>query len=152
VPSTAYRVRAGLLERHAEWRGLERGVWDCYTASVGDDLESIALGPKSVYRNVQKLKDYNIDTLWGQLIPSPGMDLRLPLPRCFPDKCANSTCLQICHELQAGESVTDVAKQYDMTANEVLESNPFLGGNSTLSPWLFWSSSSGQSPKPPCTA
>jgi LysM repeat protein len=109
------------------------GQWACYEVKSGDTLSSIATSRYSLYRNEQKLRDYNTDTLWGQEVLHPGMHLRLPVPRCVPELCANSICKRICYTVQKNETIQHVAKKYGMTAAEITDINSeVLGGIPTL--------------------
>ena len=54
-------------------------VWNCYEVTAGDTLLSVAAGPQSVVLDALKLKNMNLDILYGDSRLYPGQHLRLPI-------------------------------------------------------------------------
>jgi LysM repeat protein len=108
------------------------GQWDCYEVAEGDTLSLIAKSPRSFWRNLDKLLEYNDDTLWDETALHPGMHIRLPIPTCMPQLCENSMCLHICYTLQESEKLSAVGDKFNMTEADLLDMNKVLGGVSDL--------------------
>jgi LysM repeat protein len=97
------------------------GVWTCYHVEAGDNLHSIALGPRSMFRSTEKLLRFNKDILWGSEDVFEGMHLRLAVPWCIPDY--ENKPHTICHTVKDGDDLTLLAKTYNMTIPDLLELN-----------------------------
>eukprot|EP00935_MAST-01C_sp_MAST-1C-sp1_P002504 g2504.t1 len=109
------------------------GQWECYEVVEGDTLARIAKSPRAIWRDLDKLLQYNDDTLWDETELHPGMHIRLPIPTCVPEHCENSVCRLICHTVQEGEKLAAVGKTYNTTETKLLEMNSqVLGGISDL--------------------
>jgi LysM repeat protein len=97
------------------------GQWSCYNARPGDTLKSIAFSKKSVFRSEAAMIKHNKDIMWGQSHVTPGVKLRMPVPRCIPAECAAGRhCLKTCHIVQAGDLLADLLNRYQMTTEEIM--------------------------------
>jgi hypothetical protein len=108
------------------------GQWSCYSARPGDTLKSIAFSKKSVFRSEAAMIKHNKDIMWGQSQVTPGVKLRMPVPRCIPAECAAGRhCLKTCHIVQAGDVLADLLSIYQMTTAEIMDDDfnaDVLGG------------------------
>jgi hypothetical protein len=93
------------------------GAWNCYTVKAGDTLESVATGSESLVQNVDTLKSYNLEILYGDDTLYPGQQLRLPIHICFEDEPSD------CHIVKAKETLESIAEIYNTTSDELCSSN-----------------------------
>jgi hypothetical protein len=94
------------------------GVWNCYEVTAGDTLLSVAAGPQSVVLDALKLKNMNLDIVYGDSKLYPGQHLRLPILHCFGDATHD------CHTVASTtDSLQSLAVIFNTTAKAICNDN-----------------------------
>jgi hypothetical protein len=105
------------------------GVWNCYQVKKGDTLLSVATSPGSFVADPEKLKNFNLDILYGDLKLYPGQHLRLPIHNCFEDG------FHTCHTVDSSnETLVSVSAAYNMTPEALCKANGGTFGRNYCDP------------------
>jgi hypothetical protein len=104
-------------------------VWNCYQVKAGDTLLSVATSPGSFVADPERLKNFNLDILYGEVALHPGQHLRLPIHNCLED--GYHQCYTVEH---ANETLSGVSSTFNMTPEALCRANGDTFGRNYCDP------------------